>query len=598
MRRHVCFAINNYPGVNMDLQGCVNDANDWDQTLRSKGSTPLKKLLDAQATRRAISAAMAEGVAVTQPGDTLVITYSGHGCFTADTAISLLQGGSMTMAELHARYGHGGEFWVYAAGPDGSIVPGRAHSPRITKMAAVVQVTLDNGACVRCTADHRVMLRDGSYCAAGQLRSGDSLMPLYRRLSSKADGDGLDGYEMCYIQAAAQLTTLTAAKAYPRAGYVYTHRVVAHDCGLKMSGGRIIHHVDFHKANNSPPNLNSLTRKQHAIVHSHTEERKAANRAMCIVRNKTYSWPDAVREKVGEISSANRKKEWKRKSYRKKVIAGVKRHYAGLTAEQKRARVMPASIRGLANHKRRHEARGVYKPGCELCEAAHPVNHKVVSVVALPGVVPVYDISVDEHHNFALEAGVFVHNSWVPDEGTDEMDGRDEAWCPYDMETNGLILDDDLFSIFERRKPGAKIVMISDSCHSGTVARLAGTFGGERRARFIPPFHLKQFRQISGRRKAAIELLAGTKSKAKFEMPGVLLLSGCKDSEYSYDAVFGNRPNGAFTAIARQILAKLPARATYAEWMVAVRKQLPSHSYPQTPQISGPRASQAWQIFS
>jgi hypothetical protein len=38
------------------------------------------------------------------------------------------------------------------------------------------------------------------------------------------------------------------------------------------------------------------------------------------------------------------------------------------------------------------------------------VNHKVVAVrLALPE--DVYDLEVEEHHNFATEAGVFVHNS-------------------------------------------------------------------------------------------------------------------------------------------------------------------------------------------
>ncbi|MDQ3406214.1 MAG: toprim domain-containing protein, partial [Actinomycetota bacterium] len=44
-------------------------------------------------------------------------------------------------------------------------------------------------------------------------------------------------------------------------------------------------------------------------------------------------------------------------------------------------------------------------------EAAAPVNHRVVSVESLPDTADVYDLTVDGHHNFALDAGVFVHNS-------------------------------------------------------------------------------------------------------------------------------------------------------------------------------------------
>ncbi|KAA2267071.1 DNA topoisomerase [Solihabitans fulvus] len=46
-----------------------------------------------------------------------------------------------------------------------------------------------------------------------------------------------------------------------------------------------------------------------------------------------------------------------------------------------------------------------------LREAASLVNHSVVSVQALDETADVYDLTVDQYHNFALEAGVFVHNS-------------------------------------------------------------------------------------------------------------------------------------------------------------------------------------------
>lgn len=46
-----------------------------------------------------------------------------------------------------------------------------------------------------------------------------------------------------------------------------------------------------------------------------------------------------------------------------------------------------------------------------LIEAAKNVNHRVVSVTRLDVQEDVYDLTVDRYHNFALEAGVFVHNS-------------------------------------------------------------------------------------------------------------------------------------------------------------------------------------------
>ena len=76
-----------------------------------------------------------------------------------------------------------------------------------------------------------------------------------------------------------------------------------------------------------------------------------------------------------------------------------------------------------------------------------------------------------------------------------------------------------------------------------------------------------------------------------------VLISGCKDTEYSYDANFNGKPNGAFTYIALQELAKLPLDADYFTWFKAVRKSLPHPRYPQTPQIQGNKLQKKWKIF-
>lgn len=104
-------------------------------------------------------------------------TVTGRLCFTGDTKISLLDGTETEIKDLVGR----DEFWVYSCKPDGTVVPGRGHSARITKYVdKLVEVTLDNDEIIRCTPDHRFMLRDGSYKEAKDLTVEDSLMPLYR----------------------------------------------------------------------------------------------------------------------------------------------------------------------------------------------------------------------------------------------------------------------------------------------------------------------------------------------------------------------------------------------------------------------------------
>lgn len=53
----------------------------------------------------------------------------------------------------------------------------------------------------------------------------------------------------------------------------------------------------------------------------------------------------------------------------------------------------------------------IQQPSDNLIEASAHYNHRIVSVTPMSDVEDVYDITVDEHHNFLLADGVFVHNS-------------------------------------------------------------------------------------------------------------------------------------------------------------------------------------------
>ncbi len=60
------------------------------------------------------------------------------------------------------------------------------------------------------------------------------------------------------------------------------------------------------------------------------------------------------------------------------------------------------------------------------------------------------------------------HGGQVDDVNGDESDGKDETWVLYDR----MLIDDELFQMFNQFAAGVRIFMLSDSCHSGTVARI------------------------------------------------------------------------------------------------------------------------------
>lgn len=186
------------------------------------------------------------------------------------------------------------------------------------------------------------------------------------------------------------------------------------------------------------------------------------------------------------------------------------------------------------------------------------------------------------------------HGSWVPDLDSDEPDARDEVLCPYDIGQNRPLTDDEIHTIFSERERGVRIVLISDSCHSGTVIRMAPppSEASGPRVRFLPPesFLSAESLQIASAR-------AARRSIGISRPFGGVLMSGCQDTEYSYDATFNNRPNGAFTYFALKALESLPSGATYRDWYKVIRQSLPNRVHPQTPNLQGTRSQKGWNIF-
>lgn len=193
------------------------------------------------------------------------------------------------------------------------------------------------------------------------------------------------------------------------------------------------------------------------------------------------------------------------------------------------------------------------------------------------------------------------HGTVAPDSSGDEADGYDEALCPHDIHQGQVLLDDEIHELFDRRRAGVRLILISDSCHSGTVTRHAPADPDSRaqtRIRYLPLASWLPEDQLP--RGSCGRVLTTLPVQQVFSpwLPvvrssGDLLMAGCQEGpdHYSYDANFNNRPNGAFTYVALRALKALPARATYRDWHAAIRRSLPSSDYPQKPQLVGTRST-------
>jgi hypothetical protein len=190
------------------------------------------------------------------------------------------------------------------------------------------------------------------------------------------------------------------------------------------------------------------------------------------------------------------------------------------------------------------------------------------------------------------------HGTYVADTSGDEP-MYDEALCPYDCADN-LIVDDELRVLFEDLPRGVHLTVISDSCFSGTVLRAAigQVIPGlktpdDRRVRFLNP-------ALRGEPILENPWVAKPKGKEKYPeyRMKALLVSGCTDKEYSYDALIGGTYHGAMTYHALQAIGELNYELTFQQLHDRLQFLLDDAGYPQHPQLEGRRINKKRRIFS
>jgi metacaspase-1 len=200
----------------------------------------------------------------------------------------------------------------------------------------------------------------------------------------------------------------------------------------------------------------------------------------------------------------------------------------------------------------------------------------------------------------ALKAGdIFMltyagHGSFVPDfSGDEKEDGQDETWCLFDRQ----LLDDEIYEWWTWFREGVRIVVVSDSCHSGTIIR--STPGGlvemdvhAQGANALRPRSLPSdvrgativnnrdlYRKVAAQTRLALEggLRMPLRTRA-IDMPlgcTVRLLSGCQDHQTSGDGDL----NGLFTSRLLLVLER-GFRGDYSRFHKEILKLMPAEQQP------------------
>jgi hypothetical protein len=123
--------------------------------------------------------------------------------------------------------------------------------------------------------------------------------------------------------------------------------------------------------------------------------------------------------------------------------------------------------------------------------------------------------------------------------------------------------------------PGATVLVMADSCFSGTVTRAGVCMG------------LMDIKHPTKNRFFDPGLPPRTIKNKAFSNENMnhILISGCTDHEYSNDAYINSKYAGAFTFFA---VMALEIGMTYKQWFDEIRKYLPSKDFNQSPQLEGP----------
>jgi len=128
------------------------------------------------------------------------------------------------------------------------------------------------------------------------------------------------------------------------------------------------------------------------------------------------------------------------------------------------------------------------------------------------------------------------HGGQVTDlNGDEQFDDYDETWCLHDRQ----LIDDEIFYAFSKFAAGVTILVLSDSCHSGSITKTEKKYPPEsKKVGFEKSQALIDLNPEAHQELANLEIPNEDDVKA-----GILLISGCQDHESSYTGV----PNSQFT---------------------------------------------------
>ena len=321
-------------------------------------------------------------------------------CLAGDTKIAT-PNGFVTIKELAER-GKDYEFITYAYDHNlKKVVPAKARNAHYTRDEMTYKITFDDESFIIATWEHQFMKRDGSFERVMNLKSGDSMMPFYRKSFYNNQK-----YNWVY----------TCNSNEGHNGWISEHNLIAEwFYDVKMNDDEEVHHVDFDGKNNLPENLQIMKISEHRSYHAK------------INNEKLWSNPD-YRKKMSEVAKRKGKLVWGGRRSGDKNPAYIQIGWDNIIETARRIKTLKGTAKELNVSYRKLQreivsngyqdwdtfltAYGIQKSPYSTAKAKNNVinlNHKIVSIEPY-GIVPVYDLTVPGFKNFATDS-IFSHNT-------------------------------------------------------------------------------------------------------------------------------------------------------------------------------------------
>lgn len=233
----------------------------------------------------------------------------------------------------------------------------------------------------------------------------------------------------------------------------------------------------------------------------------------------------------------------------------------------------------------------------DMASVARAAGFRELALLKSPDATRGAVIEAIEDAAARLKAGdVFLftyagHGSQMPDFNRDEEnnDGLDETMCLFDA----MLVDDELYHLWGKFHEDVRVLVVSDSCHSGSnirVARAAAAAAAAAAAepdrpaaRLLDPIAanrtLRQNRAFYSELQRRTRAMNEGQLVRELSQPlrcSVLLLSGCQDDQVSLDGV----ANGRFTQELLSVWGEGAFDGDYARFHGAIRDGMPRTQRP------------------